>query len=271
MVMKKLILSLLFIGICCAMQARVVTTEVYSAKMRRAIPCVVVLPDDYNRKAEYAVVYLLHGYGGDEHSWPGMRPDLSAVATRDSLIFVCPDGEKSWYWDSPVRPESQFETFVAEELVRYIDKKYATRACREGRAITGLSMGGHGALWLAIRHPETFGAAGSTSGGVDIRPFPENWGMKSQLGAYAENPERWDAHTVINRLDGLKEKNIALIIDCGYSDFFAEVNNNLHTELLRRRIPHDYYTRPGAHNGDYWRNSLDYQLLFFNKYFQSAR
>ncbi len=269
--MKKILLLLLLFFVVYSVKARVIKTEVHSEKMNRDIPCVIVLPDDYNKKDSYSVVYLLHGYGGDEGMWLRLRPDLSEVATRDSIIIVCPDGENSWYWDSPLRPESQFETFVAVELVRYIDKKYATRACREGRAITGLSMGGHGALWLAIRHPETFGAAGSTSGGVDIRPFPGNWEMKLSLGEYNENVECWNTHTVINQLDGLKEKNIALIIDCGYEDFFAEVNNKLHDELLRRGVSHDYYTRPGGHTGDYWRNSIDFQLLFFNKFFHSRR
>ena len=66
-------------------------------------------------------------------------------------------------------------------------------------------MGGHGALWLAIRHQDIFGAAGSTSGGVDIRPFPDNWDMKKQLGEYINNKEIWDNHTVINQINKLQD------------------------------------------------------------------
>lgn len=101
----------------------------------------------------------------------------AADGRRDSVIVVCPDGENSWYWDSPKDPSSRFETFVARELIDYVDAHYPTRGDRSGRAITGLSMGGHGGLWLSFRHKDTFGAGGSTSGGVDIRPFPENWEM----------------------------------------------------------------------------------------------
>ena len=129
-------------------------------------------------------------------------------------------------------------------------------------------MGGHGALWLAIRHQDIFGAAGSTSGGVDIRPFPDNWDMKKQLGEYINNKEIWDNHTVINQINKLQDGTLAIIFDCGFKDFFFEVNNNLHNALLKQGIAHDYIVRPGEHNSQYWGNSIDYQILFFKKFFK---
>ena len=128
-------------------------------------------------------------------------------------------------------------------------------------------MGGHGAMWLSFRHKDIFGAAGSTSGGVDIRPFPNNWNMSEWLGKESENQEVWEKYTVINLVEHLKNDELALIFDCGYSDFFFEVNNNFHEKLLKYKIDHDFIVRPGAHNGDYWRNSIDYQIVFFNKFF----
>ena len=71
---------------------------------------------------------------------------------------------------------SAMKLFISSELVKYIDEHYKTIADRKGRAITGLSMGGHGAMWNAIRHKDMFGASGSTSGGMDIRPFPKKLG-----------------------------------------------------------------------------------------------
>lgn len=100
--------------------------------------------------------------------------------------------------------EYRYETFVSKELVNYIDKNFTTKAERGGRAVTGLSMGGHGSLWLSIRHKDVFGGGGSMSGGLDIRPFPNNWEMKKQLGEEASNKQRWDEHTVINQLDKIK-------------------------------------------------------------------
>ena len=162
--------------------AKVDTVEVHSRKMGRAVRTIVISPEKTEGKGA-AVVYLLHGYGGNETTWPGLKPELKDYADRENLIFVCPNGENSWYWDSPLNEDSQFETFVSRELVSYVDGHYRTLPSREKRAITGLSMGGHGALWLAIRHQDVFGAAGSTSGGLDIRPFPDNWDMKEQIGA----------------------------------------------------------------------------------------
>jgi S-formylglutathione hydrolase FrmB len=128
-------------------------------------------------------------------------------------------------------------------------------------------MGGHGGLWLGFRHPDLFGACGSSSGGVDIRPFPENWEIKKWLGRYQENRERWDAYTVVNQLHLLRPDSQAIIIDCGTEDFFYEVNEVLHEKLLEHRIPHDYLTRPGGHNAAYWKNAIEYQLLFFRLFF----
>jgi S-formylglutathione hydrolase FrmB len=148
---------------------------------------------------------------------------------------------------------------------------FSTIKDRKGRAITGLSMGGHGSLWLSFRHKDLFGAAGSTSGGVDIRPFPQSWGMSNHLGKEAENQSRWDAHTVMTQLDRIQDGDLSLIIDCGTEDFFLEVNRKFHQELLRRGIRHDFIIRPGAHNINYWNNSIDYQWIFFRKYFKGYR
>ena len=190
------------------------------------------------------------------------------MADANRLLIVCPDGEKSWYWDSPMHPELQFETFISEELPAYIDAHYPTYACREGRAVTGFSMGGHGAMWNAMRHPETFGAVGSTSGGLDIRPFPNNWQMKEQLGTITEHPENWESHTVYNSLDAFLGTRTAIVIDCGYSDFFYKVNLDVHRRLRELNVKHDFYVRPGGHTGTYWSNSIHYQVLFFMNYFK---
>ena len=91
-------------------------------------------------------------------------------------------------------------------------------------------------MWNAIRHKDIFGGAGTTSGGMDIRPFPKNWEMSKQLGDYDSNKEVWDNHTVINLIDGLENGDLAIIIDCGESDFFLKVNQNLHHRLLEKRL-----------------------------------
>src|SRR5690606_11774838 len=115
-----------------------------------------------------------------------------------------------------------------KELVTYIDASHRTVASKEGRAITGLSMGGHGALYLAFRHPDVYGACGSTSGGVDIRPFPGKWDIAKRLGTITEKRDNWEKNTIINMLALVEGKQLPIIIDCGVDDFFYDVNKNLH-------------------------------------------
>jgi S-formylglutathione hydrolase FrmB len=271
--MKRILVFLLTILAFASIQAAVVDTiQIYSKSMQKNIKAVIVIPDNYASTKELPVVYLLHGYSGNHLDWITKAKGFEKAADQYNLIIVCPDGGYgSWYWNSPVDPKSQYETFVSDELVKAIDAKYKTIKDRTGRAITGLSMGGHGALYLAIRHQDVFGAAGSMSGGVDIRPFPNNWDMAKQLGTYAEQPERWEKNTVINMLNLLTPNALAIIIDCGTDDFFYEVNENLHQQLMYRNIPHDFITRPGAHTWPYWTNAIKYQLLFMSNYFDSVK
>lgn len=256
-----------------AQAAKVDTVETYSSSMGKKIKAVVITPDAYATiKKEIPVVYLLHGYSGNFADWITNVPAIKNAADVYNFIIVCPDGNyNSWYFDSPVDKTSKYETYVSGELVRWIDQNYKTTKNRSGRAITGLSMGGHGALYLAFKHQDVFGAVGSMSGGVDLRPFPNNWDLPAKLGEYARFPERWEKNSVINMLYLLTPGSLKLIIDCGSEDFFFKVNQNLHEKLLERNIPHDFITRPGGHSWDYWSNSINYQLLFMSRFFNSAK
>lgn len=272
--MRKSFFLVVFTLLCFwQLQAQSIDTiEVRSISMDKDVETVIVIPDAYyyNPDEKFPVIYLLHGYSGNAKTWIGIKPNLLQLANERNVIFVCPDGKNSWYWDSPLDPKSRYETFVSKELIAYIDANYRTIASPSGRAITGLSMGGHGGLWLSIRHSDVFGAGGSMSGGLDIRPFPDNWEMKKLLGEYAQNKERWDKYTVINALEKLHNNELAIIIDCGFDDFFYEVNKNVHNELLERGINHEFIVRPGAHNSKYWNNAIDTQVMFFRKFFDKT-
>lgn len=245
------------------------TLSVYSPSMDRNIKVNVVIPEE--PKPACPVVYLLHGYSGNADTWLQIKPELKQYADRHQLIIVCPDGENSWYWDSPLNPRSQFETFVSKELVGYIDAHYPTCRSKYARAIAGLSMGGHGAMWLSMRHPDVFGAAGSMSGGVDIRPFPDNWEMKKQIGEKSTHPDLWENHTAISQINRIKPGDIAMIICCGYDDFFFQVNCDFHEQLLAKGIQHEFLVNPGAHTPTYWGHVIDYEMLFFIKFFQNHK
>ena len=96
-------------------------------------------------------------------------------------------------------------------------------------------------------------------------------GMKDQLEEETANQDRWDKHAAITQLDSVQNGDLALIIDCGKDDFFLQVNKNFHEALDQRKINHDFIIRPGSHNGAYWNNSIDYQWIFFQKFFNGYR
>lgn len=272
---KKYFIILILFSICSSSiySARIDTVTTLSNVMQKKIKAVVVTPDSYSATKPLPVIYLLHGYG-DNYSggWIKKGKGFEKLADIHNVIIVCPDGGvSSWYFDSPIDKSYQYETYMIKELIPWIDKHYCTVKKKEGRAITGLSMGGHGALYLAFRHQDLFGAAGSMSGGVDIRPFPNNWDIAKRLGKYSDHPENWEKNTVINMLHLLKPGSLSLIIDCGTDDFFYKVNCQLHDRMINRKIDHDFISRPGAHTWDYWKNAIQYQVLFMSNYFRNVK
>ncbi len=248
--------------------ATVDTVSTFSPSMKKEIKAVVVKPDSYDNKKSFPVVYLLHGYSGNYSNWVNKVPEIKKLADEYQLMIVCPDGNYgSWYFDAPKLENSKYETYVSKELVNWVDERYKTIADKSHRAITGLSMGGHGALYLAFKNQDVYSVAGSMSGGVDIRPFPLKWDIAKSLGSYAENKENWNANTVIELTHLLTPNSLSLIIQCGTDDFFYNVNVQLHEKLLLNNIPHTFISNPGAHNWDYWSEAIKYQLLYISDRF----
>lgn len=254
-------------------QAGIVDTiSVYSNAMHKDIKAVVIRPANYKKIKQLPVVYLLHGWSGKYSGWIKDSPQLTKTVDDYQIMIICPDaGFNSWYFDSPLDSTVRYETFMINELVPYVDQHYKTIKDRTYRAIAGLSMGGHGAMYLSIRHKEIFANAGSMAGGVDIRPFPKNWDLSKKIGDSASYPQNWEKYTVMNVVDDLKPGELNLILDCGLGDFFLPVNRAFHKKLQDMKIDHDYTERPGAHNGKYWGSAVDFQLLFFQKAFNKAR
>jgi S-formylglutathione hydrolase FrmB len=271
--MKKTIYILLLLFVFFyAKAAKVDTLQVFSAAMNKNIKTCVIIPDSYKKSnKKFPVVYLLHGYSGNYATWVKSFKEFTEQVDKYGFIVIGVDGNySSWYFDSPIDLTFKYETYIIDELVPFIDRKYKTIASRVGRAISGLSMGGHGALYLSFKHQDVFGAAGSMSGGVDFRPFSEKWDIKKRLGSIAEFPENWEKNTVVNMLGLVETNNLNLIIDCGVDDFFIDVNRELHKKMLVLKIKHDYIERPGKHNIEYWENSLKFQLLFFYNFFNDT-
>jgi S-formylglutathione hydrolase FrmB len=266
-----LVLTLLFTSPVWAFQSRVVTIP--SAAMRQSFDATIVLPDDYARGSHtrrYPVIYVLHGSGGDYTDWTS-NSRIGRLADRYHVILVMPDGgHESWYIDSPFDPHSRYETYVGTEVVGWVDAHLRTIAAKQGRAITGLSMGGFGALRIALDRPETFGAAGSISGAVDPRACEDEPGMDRVFGDPARHAAFWSSNAIIANARDFERDHIDLTIDCGVSDGFVKSNRTLHERLIELGVPHDYAERTGGHTWAYWSNAIRYQVLFFANAFQRS-
>lgn len=251
--------------------ASVDTVNIYSRAMHKSSKCVVILPESYrNNNNRFPVVYLLHGYSGDYSNWILKVPGLKEYVDEFQLIIVCPDGNyNSWYFDSPVNNAMKYETYIADEVPHFIDSAYHTIAERDFRAITGLSMGGQGALSLAWKHSDFFGAAGSMSGVQNLSPWKNKYELTKVLGDTLHN-DLFSKNSVVNMVKKIPSPVPVIIFDCGISDPFIETNRQLNRELLALKIPHDYTERSGTHNWNYWGNSISYQLMFFHKFFNKS-
>ena len=279
---KKIKLGCIFLFLflhCLAVHAaKIDSLEISSAAMHKTYKAVVVLPVSYAKsKAAYPVLYLLHGGFGHYGDWLVKTPDaalLQRLADQFNLIIVLPEGEVfSYYIDSPVKKDSQFESYIVNDVITKIDQTYRTNHNSNARVISGLSMGGYGALYLSARHPNLFCAAGSMSGalnpdmkGWELPPEPTS-NIKNAFGDIIGPIESVDysPYSIIDMADVIKKNKTQLIIDCGVDDFLIEVNRELHRRLLFNQTSHDYSERPGGHSWDYWQNSLPYHVLFCNE------
>lgn len=267
--MKFFALFLLVLTSLTSRAAEVDTVEIYSNTMHRSFKAVVIKPESYQRaSSSLPVVYLLHGWSGNYSNWITKVPILRDIADDYKMLIVCPDGHySSWYFDSPIDSSMRYETYIGKEVPEYIEKHYRVLTTAKGKAITGLSMGGHGALFIALHHPGTFGAVGSMSGAVDLTTLTNKYDILKRLGD-TTRLDTWKSHSVIHMVENYNRKDsILMIIDCGTEDFFYKDNHALHEKMLKLGIPHEYIERPGKHDWKYWGDSVEYQLLFFAKYF----
>ena len=272
--MKKFLGFLLFFALFRAEAAVVDTVSIYSKAMNKTSKCVVVRPFiEGHRPIPLPVVYLLHGYSGNYSNWITRVPQLRQLADLHQMIIVCPDGATdSWYFDSPIDQRMQYETYIAKEVPAFIDSAYMTIDNRKGRFITGLSMGGHGSLFIALRHPQTFSAGGSMSGAVDINSLRNKYDLMKRIGDTVQHAATWKAFSVLGAVENYSRKDsLSFIIDCGTEDFLYADNRRLHQRMLELKIPHEYTERPGNHNWTYWANAVQYHMLFFRNLFDRKK
>jgi len=237
--------------------------EVKSAVLDQTLKVNVLLPDGYKEEADkrYPAVYLLHGYGGDYREWE--RFGVVEESAKLPVIIVMPEGDKSFYVNHHEDSKGRWEDYITKEVVEFADKTYRTIAVREARAISGLSMGGYGALVLGLRHPELFASAASHSGALGVPSAAIGGEIGDRIRKiYGPDDSKlrkeYDLFQLSKALPA--ESRPHIYIDCGSSDFLLDSNRKLVAHLSSLGIEYEYREAPGAHTGKYWKENVRYSL-----------
>lgn len=233
------------------------TIHFKAASIQKAAAANVLLPEG---KGPFPVLYLLHGLSDDYTIWQ-RRTSIERHAEGLPLIVVMPDGHRSWYCNDPRPGGSAYEDHIVCDVVDLVDRTFPTAAARGHRAVAGLSMGGYGALMLAMRHSDLFCAAASHSGAVGI--FHERREEHADVQeAVAHLPkDRYDTYVLAERLSR-SGGDLAIRMDCGREDFLLEANRAFHGHLDRLGIAHEYAEHPGGHDWGYWDRHISETLAF---------
>ena len=263
--MKNLIVLLITAFILSSLNIQSQNLFVLKTKLLEQADTVsVYLPENYSAEdaINYPVVFMLHGYGGNYRQM-GNILNLQNFANSWKFIIVCPDGQKdSWYFDSPSQRNSEYETFFLHDLLPYIKNEYNVDT--NALFITGLSMGGHGAMYLFLRNSDKFAAAGSTSGVLDLNASSLKYSsLSNRLGEYENHKSRFNSYSAINLLDSIKYTNKPIIFDCGNRDHLYEANQKFKNACDSLHVNAFYFSFPGRHNRVYWRESLPLHFRFF--------
>ncbi len=236
------------------------------------LPYRVLLPSDYGRSVRrYPVLYLLHGYGGDESDWL-TRTNLAEYAARHRLIIVTPGAGNNWYANSASDANARYEDAIVRDLIPHIDRRYRTIASYHGRAIAGLSMGGLGAMKFALRYPQLFAFAASFSGAFDVprtgglsgEPAPLGQSLLRIFGPKDSDVRRAnDLFALLDRVQSERTRLPYLYVATGTNDPLPSVreSNPRFADALRAKgVAYEYHERPGTHDWKFWDTEIRFAL-----------
>ena len=235
-----------------------------SKLLAKEIPYYAVLPDRYYESAaEFSIVYLLHGLFGRFDNWI-TNTDLLKYAAEFPFIIICAEGENSWYSDSSAIKNHFFESYLTDELIPSVEKRFNVRAEKKSRMIAGLSMGGYGAFKLACRRPDLFCCAASTSGAFHAAGiFRDDIWVELHDSIYAVFTNdavirtKNDLFQIIEKFPAEQFDELPFFyFDCGAEDSFLPINFTLAKAFERRRIIHEFKVYPGGHDWKYWNSRL---------------
>lgn len=248
-------------------QASIEKQSFYSQFLNQKVYYYLFKPD--NNTEKLPILYLLHGAWGSYKDWyqyAGKK--LNNLANTYNIIIITPEaGAFGWYLDSPLKKNSQIESYFLQELIPQVEKNLNTTY---KRAIAGLSMGGHGALILALRNPAYFQSISSMSGITDLTYHPlsllKTWHVTDVLGHPEHNIKLWQEHSAYYLVNKDILENKSLLITVGDNDIWATKDNNrFHQHLKNLNIIHEYQVSKGKHSWQYWLAILSTHIAFHSK------
>ena len=220
--------------------------------------------------AKFQVLYLLHGAYGAHTDWFRLT-SIEKYATLRKLAVVMPAAANSFYQD--MRIGSAYLTFLTQELPAFIEKMFPVSTRREDTFAAGLSMGGYGALQLALTLPEKFCACASLSGAIDIAEIYRETRDETMDGPFKwncifENPEALegsdaDLFAKIRRLQTAGRPVPRIYQTVGTEDFIYPANLKAKEKLEKMGLDYTYAEYPGIHDWDFWDTHIQDVLEWF--------
>jgi putative tributyrin esterase len=272
--------TLIFCGnVFAAAPGNVQCDSVPSKILDHPVDYCIDLPADYASSTKrFPVLYFLHGLFGNDHRWidrggKEIFDRLTADGTIGPFIVVLPNGGETFYINSE-DGKDRYEDFFVQELVPFIDQHYRTIATKDARGISGLSMGGYGALHLAMRHSDLFGSVAATSA-VLVPQLPDPLPTEGRGRFYSRilshafgsplNRAYWEANSPLTLAkDPSKFQGLKIYFDVGDQDRYGfEKGAAVMNEILdKENYPHTYALRPGGHGWEFLDQYMQYSLKF---------
>jgi S-formylglutathione hydrolase FrmB len=291
---RSLRLGCLFFLIAASMaaaQSRIDCSALDSHILRQVIHYCVYLPADYDSSTvkhppkRYPVLYFLHGLGDNEQTlfnsggWT-LLEDLRNQGRMGDFLIVAPEGRRSFYINS-ADGSVRYNDFFLQEFLPHIESKYRIRPGRAGRAISGISMGGYGALRFAFAHPELFSAVSAQSAAL-ITESPQTLDSASRTGAPLSgvlaavfgkpiNGSHWNDNNpfVLAKRNATALRKLSIYFNCGQDDNygFEKGAAALHNELQKEGVKHEYHPYPGDHSLPYFLSHFAEVMEFHSRAF----
>ena len=229
-----------------------------SASLEREITYRVILPKIFPSGERLPVVYLLHGGGEDFREWSN-DSDVGAFAEKQPIL-VMPAGESSYYTNSVARPKDRFESYIARDLIADVEARFPADSSR--RAIAGVSMGGFGAIKLALKYPELYQFVGALSPAIDVpsRPFSiKRIGQyrhhASIFGAWGSQTRRENDPFFLARVAD-PDRTPFVYLACGEQEGLLPSNRRFAALFAQRKFHFEFHPGPGGHDWNQWNQRL---------------